>query len=288
MKAIGGQLIKLEKPQLEGYSPAEIATLKKGEGIYKELCFACHGLDGKGMPLQGQAAGASMAPPLGGSKTITGHPDGALLVLLHGLAGPVNGKTYEAQMVSMATNNDEWLAAITSYVRVNFGNRGSFVSVEDVARLRAANTARTQPWTEKELRDTLPMPLNNAKDWKLTASLRANGCAAVVDGKADTRWDTGVSQTPGQWFQIELPAATKIAGVRLDSAKSSGDYPRGYKVEISADGTKWSEVKQGKGSAPITEIAWAPTPAKFIRITQTGAVSGLFWSIHELAVLAAK
>jgi hypothetical protein len=47
-------------------------------------------------------------------------------------------------------------------------------------------------------------------------------------------------------------------------------------------------VTQGKGSAPITEAIWAATPARFIKITQTGAVNGKFWSIHELAVLAAK
>ncbi len=288
VKAIGGQLIKVEKPMIEGYAPAEVALLKKGEGIYRELCFACHGLDGKGMPMQGQAAGVTMAPPLGGSKTVTGHPDSSVLVLLHGLAGPVNGKAYEAQMGAMSTNDDAWLAAISSYVRVSFGNRGSLIKVEDVARVRAATKARTQPWTEKELRDSLPAPLKNSKDWKLTASLKSDGCVAAIDSKAETRWDTGASQTPGQWFQIELPVETKVAGVRLDSAKSGSDYPRGFKVELSSDGSKWAPVTQGKGSAPITEAVWAATPARFIKITQTGAVNGKFWSIHELAVLAAK
>ena len=288
VKAIGGQLIKVDKPQIEGYEPAEIARLKKGEGIYKELCFACHGADGKGAPMAGQAAGVTMAPPLGGSTTITGHPDGPLLVLLHGLSGTVNGKTYEAQMVPLGTNDDAWIAAVASYVRVSFGNHGSLVTPEDVARLRASTKGRTQPWTEKELREILPAPLKNANTWKLTASSKADGCAAVVDGKSDTRWDTAESQAPGQWFQIELPEEAKVAGVRLDCAKSGSDYPRGYKVELSKDGRAWSLAATGKGAAPMTEPVWSATPARFIRITQTGKAKGKFWSIHELGVLAGK
>jgi glucose/arabinose dehydrogenase/mono/diheme cytochrome c family protein len=288
VKAIGNQMIKVEKPQLDGFSPSEIALLKKGEGIYKELCFACHGFDGKGTPMQGLPAGVVMAPPLSGSKTVTGHPDGGPLVLLHGLAGPVNGKTYEAQMASMGTNDDAWIAAISSYIRVSFGNRGSLVTAPQIAALREAHKGRTQPWTEKELRNTLPVPLKNAKMWKLTASNKGDGCSAVVDGKADTRWDTGASQTPGQWFQIELPDITKVAGMRLDCAKSGNDYPRGFKVEVSTDGADWKMVGDGKGSAPITEPVWPATPAKFIKITQTGSVNGKFWSIHELSVLAGK
>ena len=113
-------------------------------------------------------------------------------------------------------------------------------------------------------------------------------CSAATDGDAKTRWDTHGSQTPGQWFQIELPAETEVAGVRLDAAKSGNDFPRGYKVELSSDGATWSKpVAEGKGGGVITDIPFAPAKTKFIRITQTGAARGNFWSIHELTVLKA-
>lgn len=91
------------------------------------------------------------------------------------------------------------------------------------------------------------------------------------------------------WFQIELPKETAVSALQLDSAQSPNDYPLGYKVELSADGQKWSQpVAAGKGSGGVTDIAFTPAIAKFIRITQTGSVNGLFWSIHELQVFAAK
>src|ERR1043165_3853144 len=105
----------------------------------------------------------------------------------------------------MASNDDEWIAAAASYVRNSFGNRGSFVRAEDVARLRKMNADRNEPWTSEELVASLPKPLANRKDWKLTASHRAETLGNMVDGKGDTRWDTGASQRPGMWVQIELP-----------------------------------------------------------------------------------
>jgi mono/diheme cytochrome c family protein len=257
-----------------------------GDGIFKELCFACHNPDGKGTPVEGRE-GITLAPPLAGSRTVTGHRDGIINVLLKGLAGPVAGKTYESQMVPMESNDDEWIAAIASYVRNSFGNRAGMVTRQDVARVRVAMKARTEPWTIEELHASLPQaPLPNRKQWKLTASHNADKTGAAVDGSPGTRWDTGKFQVPGMWFQIELPRETAIAGLVLDSSGSANDYPRGYTVELSGDGKTWNPpVVTAKGARAVTEIEFPTAKTRYIRITQTGEVKGLFWSIHELDVL---
>ena len=270
------------------FSADELKIYKTGENAFQTLCAACHGLDGKGMPMLGAAPGAMLAPPLAGSKTVLGWRDGAIHVLLQGLSGDIDGKKYEGQMVPMATNDDAWIAGVLSYVRKNFGNNASFVMPADVARIRTASKDRTQPWTMDELRATLPQPLANRQDWKLTASDKPADGALAVDGKGETRYTTGRGQTPGMWFQIELPSDTEIVGLQLDSAKSANDYPRGYTVELSSDGEKWAKVATGKGTGAVTDITFPTAKTKFIRITQTGEVKGNFWSIHELNVFAAK
>ncbi len=290
VKEIGGTLLN---PPGQGGAVAMTAEQEKlfkaGQTAFQTLCATCHGADAKGLPLAGAAPGAMLAPTLAGSKTMTGWKDGPIKIMLHGLTGDIDGKKYEGQMIAMATNDDAWIAGVLSYVRNSFGNNAGFIAPAEVAALRAATNARTQPWTITELRASLPQPLLNRKEWKLTASHGADGCSKVFDGDANSRYTTGVSQTPGMWFQIELPKETAINAVQLDSAKSPSDYPRGYKVELSADGRTWSQpVATGKGSTAVTDIAFAPAKAKFIRITQTGSVSGLFWSIHELQVFAAK
>ena len=112
--------------------------LRKGEAIYQELCYACHGYAGTGMPLDGAPPGATIGPPLAGSRDVLDHRDTIVHILLNGLAGPVSGKDYVAQMVPMDSNNDQWIASIASYVRNSFGNRGTMVSPAEVAKLRAA------------------------------------------------------------------------------------------------------------------------------------------------------
>jgi mono/diheme cytochrome c family protein len=261
---------------------------KTGEGIFQTLCATCHGLDGKGLPMVGGAPGVRLAPPLAGSHTVLGWYEGPIRVLLHGLTGDIDGKKYEGQMISMATNDDVWIASVLSYVRNTFGNRVGFVTPQQVAAVRAATKERTQPWTAQELRASLPQPLTNRKEWKLSASHLSTDARLAIDGDANTRYTTGASQAPGMWFQIELPQETLLAGLQLECVKSPNDYPRGYRLELSSDGSTWKSVAIGKGSGPVTDIPFTPAKAKFLRITQTGSVNGLYWSIHELQVFAAN
>lgn len=287
-RQIGDQILN---PPRTGPSVKLTGEQKKsfdaGKAIYESLCATCHAIDGRGMPLAGAAPGAMLAPSFAGSKTLTGSKLGPIYVLLHGLTGEIDGKKYEGQMVSMATNDDAWIANVLNYVRNTFGNSAGFISPKEVADARAATKARTQPWTIGELRSVLPQPIANRAAWKLTASHNAASCANAIDGKIETRFDTRAFQVPGMWFQIELPEPTIITALQLDTTKSGNDYPRGYKVEFSGDGTTWSKpVATGAGAGPLTSVEFAPAKTKFIRITQTGSVKGNFWSIHELQIIA--
>ena len=267
------------------FTVAEKQLLDHGRIIYRELCFSCHGLDGRGAVVPGITNGLTLGPPLRDSKTVLGYADGAINVVLHGLNGPVEGKTYTAQMVPMKSNDDEWIASVVSYIRNSFGNHASCIPTQDVARLRAATASRTEPWDVEELRASLPKPLQSQKQWKLSASHNKGSLPAAVDGYPATRYDSGGWQTPGMWVEIELPHETTVTALQLDSTQSPDDFPRGYKVELSLDNTAWGQpVATGQSALPVTGIAFAPTKARFIRITQTGTVANRFWSIHELGI----
>jgi hypothetical protein len=59
-------------------------------------------------------------------------------------------------------------------------------------------------------------------------------------------------------------------------------FPRGYKVEVSMDGSTWSSpVAQGRGTGATTVITFAPVQAKFVRLTETENVDAV-WSIQNL------
>jgi hypothetical protein len=61
--------------------------LTEGNEIFNELCFTCHNPGGQGTPVEGRP-GVTLAPPLAGSRTVTGPDERLIAVLLKGLGGP--------------------------------------------------------------------------------------------------------------------------------------------------------------------------------------------------------
>jgi mono/diheme cytochrome c family protein len=290
-------------------TPEQQISLERGRGIYTEICYACHGDDGRGTPAPGGGSGATLAPSLAGSARVTGHRDYVIKSLLHGLTGPVDGKVYPQVMVAMGSNKDQWIADITSYVRNSFGNTGTFVTPEDVVGVRAATGDRKAPWTTEELNASLPRLLVPDATWRTTAShdsrpapqANAEGGYNFIGNAAGALsflgWTTGVPQQAGMWFQIELPAPHVLTEIQFTSSTIGGrggtpvvsTFPRQYQVQVSADGTTWSgPVAQGAGTPGTTVIPLAPVQAKFVRITQTAtAADAAPWSMRLLRIYEA-
>jgi mono/diheme cytochrome c family protein/glucose/arabinose dehydrogenase len=289
-------------------SPEERKQIEEGDGIYKSLCFSCHGEDGRGQPQVGGAPGATLAPSLAGSPRVNGHRDYVIKVLLKGLTGPIEAtRSSSAEvMLPMGNNTDQWVASIGSYIRSSFGNAGGMVTAADVARVRAATANRKAPWTLKELEPTLPRRIEVTPAWKATASHNADTAALALTTRS---WTSGAPQAPGMWFQIELPQPAAVTELEFDSPLPTGrgggrgagggggtptaapavPFLRGYRVEASMDGTNWGKpVAEGKGVGAHTTIAFAPTRAKFVRITQTDAVENPpNWSMANVRVYEA-
>lgn len=286
MAAIIAERKKLAEMQRQNKELAEAVV--RGKNIYATLCITCHGADGKGLSSPDHKE-LMLAPSLAGSARVRGHKERLVRIVLNGLMGPVDGKTFAGGlMLPMKANDDKWIADVVTYIRNDFGNSAGLVEASDVKRIRAATADRIEPWTLAELQRFDP-PALTRENWKLTASHNAGSVRNSVDGNRSTRWDTGASQTPGMWFAIELPEPMRVLSLHLDARGSNNDYPRGYKVHVSSDGMNWGEtVAEGRGTKADVDIELnAQEPARHIRITQTGSVNGKHWSIHELTIKAA-
>jgi len=271
------------------YTTEERATLDKGQEIYAQVCFACHGDDGRGAKVAGSTSEAPLGPPLASSPRVLGHQDYVIKAVLHGLSGPIDGANYPDVMIGVGQNSDEWMSAITSYIRNSFGNRAALVSTADVTRVRAASADRKTPWTVAELEASLPRQLIVDPKWKLTASHNPD---TAINALSIQPWTSGEPQQAGMWLQVELPATATITELSFESAiatvqtgpavrgaptrsefgnvKGVAGFPRGYKIQLSMDGTTWgSPVAEGQGTGEQTLVSFAPTRAKFVRITQT-------------------
>jgi hypothetical protein len=225
---------------------------------------------------------------------VTGHRDYVIRTLIHGLTGPLDGRTYSEVMPPLGASSDLWIADVASYIRNSFGNSASVVTEADVTRVRSAAPGRTAPWTAEELASTLPQPLTPDATWRARASHNSGAAAGAFDF---TRWSSDTPQQPGMWFEIEMPHAVVLTEVHFESQVIPGaeggaptpTAPRAYSVEVSADGKTWSEpVAQGRGGGRTTTIPFAPVRAKFVRLTQTAAGEGAHpWTMERLRLYGA-
>lgn len=291
VKEVAAQIVTGNADFPRDFNKAQKDVLAKGQSIYQQLCYTCHGLDGNGTIIQGPTANSTiaLAPPLSKSKLVLGPKEGILRALLQGVTGPVNGKTYQGQMIPMSSNDDAWIAAVTSYVRNRLGNSVNMIEPDDVAKARQQTAERKQPWTEEELFASCPSVLVNRKEWKITASHKSEEAARAIDGKQDTRWDSVDQMNNKMWLTIELPAETLISGIRLDGLNSNGHFARGVKIEVSSDGSHWGKpVFDGSSVTSISDIFFAPTKAKFIKVNQTNnGGNKTTWAIHEIDIYTA-
>jgi mono/diheme cytochrome c family protein len=271
--------------------------MDRGRTIYDELCFSCHGDDGLGAPHAGGAAGATMAPPLGGSPRVQGHRDYVVKTVLHGLTGPVDGKLYTEVMIPMRAQQDDWVAAIASYVRNSFGNTAGFVTTADVTRVRATSASRRSSWTVPELEASLPVMLPASDAWRATASHNSDRAGGALTLAA---WSSGPNPPPGMWFQVELPEPVQITEVQFNvagagrggggrGAAASPPLVRQYAVVVSIDGKTWGKpVGAGSGTTGLSTIGFMPVRAKFVRVLEThGPDNAAPWTISNLRVFQA-
>jgi mono/diheme cytochrome c family protein len=261
--------------------PVGMALMRNGRENFTQICSACHGPDGKGIVT---SDGMHLAPPLAGSARVVGSPAALVRIVLHGLTGDVDGKTYPGLMIPQKANDDRWIAGVLTFIRNSFGNTAPTITPEQVAAIRATSGDHA-PFTLDELAPYLSIPSDVLSKWTFTASDNPNGLKLALDGAIKTRWSTNKPQKEGQWIQFDMTKPFALTSLVLDASPSKDDYPRKYEVRTSADGETWSDpVASGKGATVTTIDFPAKAPARYVRITQTSSDKGCFWSINELAI----
>ena len=113
-------------PADKGAIPADIqAMMPRGEQIYKTKCTVCHQVTGMGVE--------NVFPPLANSDYLLADKARAVAQTLNGskMEMTVNGKKYTQEMVPQVDTREDAVAVI-NYVLNNFGNKGGYVTLDQV------------------------------------------------------------------------------------------------------------------------------------------------------------
>lgn len=121
-------------------------AMKKGTQVYA-ACQGCHQATGVGVP--------GAIPPLAGSEWVQGGTERICRIVLHGLSGPVTvkGSNFNGIMPPQGAMTDGELAAVLTYVRNSWGNQGTMITKEMVAKVREKVASHTGPWTAADLQE---------------------------------------------------------------------------------------------------------------------------------------
>ncbi len=141
---------EVKVPSSSSASTAAPVADSEGKALYEQICAACHGIGGEGLP--------PVAPPLTNSSWVAGTEGRMIRIVLQGIQGPihVNGTTYQPprvlpEMPPLNAMEDAQISAVTSYIRQRWGGSALPVSAGKVALIRAETAKREKAWTEAEL-----------------------------------------------------------------------------------------------------------------------------------------
>jgi len=109
------------------------ASIARGKTVYETTCLPCHQVDGLGVP--------NMNPPLSRTKWVLGDKGQLAKIVLMGLPGgqiDIDGDTFHNPMPAQASVlSDQQIADVLTYIRNNFGNKASAVTMAEVKVARA-------------------------------------------------------------------------------------------------------------------------------------------------------
>lgn len=125
-------------------------TRTKGAQLFRQICAACHGINGEGAD--------GVAPPLMNSEWVVNSPEKLGLIILHGLSGPVhvNGKRYEFNQAMPGLNgnanlSDKDISDVITYITNAFSRTPQWVKPEKIRKLRDKKSENGGEYTEQEL-----------------------------------------------------------------------------------------------------------------------------------------
>jgi mono/diheme cytochrome c family protein len=318
-KAAGVQLVGtqiLTPPRARGglgvaeLSASHKASVERGSLIYNELCSQCHGNTGIGTP----AGNGLIAPALAGSHRMQGHPEYAIRVVLHGLQGAIDGKTYAGGLMApMKEQSDAWIADVLTYIRNGLSNDAPMVTPDQVARVRQKTAAQKGSYQFAQLVKTVPVevqPQGLKVTASHTASTRIGGNVSPASAFTYEGWSTGGRQEKGMWYQVEFSEPLNVAELQFTAPQSikpgwrrpaNGQpagpipflhaYPRAFVVEASADGQTWQTVlADGKGTEGENLVIFQAPKTRFLRIKLVDGLpegsDAVPWSMRQLKIFA--
>ncbi|MER7922903.1 discoidin domain-containing protein [Streptomyces sp. NPDC096057] len=124
------------------------------------------------------------------------------------------------------------------------------------------------------------LPLSQGKTATSSSDENAGTVAAnAVDGNTATRWSSAATDT--QWLQVDLGSTATITQVVLNWETA---YGSDYKIQTSADGSTWTDVKSVTGGDGGTDTLDVSGTGRYVRMSGVHRATQYGYSLWEFQV----
>jgi hypothetical protein len=109
--------------------------------------------------------------------------------------------------------------------------------------------------------------------------------ARAIDGNLGTSWESGKSQVPGMWFQIDMRSSKAVFAIEM-TCSSNNDYARSVRALVSEDGQTYSPATSTVAGAKSLRLDFGRARvARYVKLELEQDTGGTWWRIDELRVL---
>ncbi|MEU1339628.1 discoidin domain-containing protein [Streptomyces sp. NPDC005827] len=123
-------------------------------------------------------------------------------------------------------------------------------------------------------------PLSQGRTATASSVENAGTAAAnAVDGDAGTRWSSAFSDD--QWLQVDLGGTATVSQVVLNWETA---YGKDYKVQISADGSNWTDLQSVTGGDGGTDTLTVSGQGRYVRMLGVHRATQWGYSLWEFQV----
>ena len=205
------------------------------------------------------------------------------------MQGEIDGVNYTGGMMpSIASNGDEYVANVLTYIRNEFGNEASLVTAKDVAAVKKLNQAPENMWDQKTLEHKFSKELTDKAQWKVSANFEVHprmNITRLTDNIQERQlFSSKEKRAKGQAITIELPKTANISEVIVNSEGLTDDYSRHYIIEFSNDGKEWFTVINNPAAVEFNREQTLGYQTKFIRITNQVGGNRRQWRLNEISL----
>ena len=285
-KSVNRQAEEKARRELLAAGNAEFAkAMIAGEQAFKGNCANCHGEDGKGTKMGDML----VAPSFHQNPRVTGNITLLTNIVLNGMDGKIDGKSYAGGMMpSVASNGDDYLANVLTYIRNEFGNKGSMVTSDDVATIKKNSPVREDLWTQAALEQAFNQAIGNKDNWQVSASFEVSHnrpLKYLIDGKSGNKapfFSSSDTRMAGDTITVELAEAVLLSEIEIDFVSWGGRkfHSSHYDIALSIDGKKWHVLNRVKNLKDYRITQALGHQAKFIQIINKE--DGREWRIGEI------